>query len=216
MLFCYEDVQNRIHEMFGSWLSKAEPLEPVNDLYFDARYNQDIGILHQFLSLIQAIETYHRRFKDNYILPPEEHARRLEEILNSVSEEDRGFLERRLKHSNEPSLQERLLDILEFCSDIADYFVAPKKRGKFSERVTISRNYYTHYAPELKEKVASWEELSCINYKLSILLTICLLNELGLSILEIKDSMWRSVDYVDLLKHVKSDCANMVTFTRPT
>lgn len=52
---------------------------------------------------------------------------------------------------------------------------------KFAGQVVDTRNYLTHYDPELKNRAASGTELSKITEKLKIVLQICLIRELGLN-----------------------------------
>jgi len=177
MLFTFKDVSERFEVLLRNWFEKAEMLKPVYDLYFGTLYNPRMYLQHKFLSLVQAIESYHRRTMRNYELPEDEHQKRITEILDSVPSNYRKWLEWKFKYSNEPPLRQRLEDILEVCSEVLDEFIDDK--SLFVDKTVDTRNYLTHYDPELKERSAEGEELHRLTQKLKRLLEICLLKELG-------------------------------------
>lgn len=211
MLVSYKEISDRFENLVKNWFEKEELLEPVYILYFDTLYNPSMNVLHRFLSYVQAIETYHRRFKKNCELPEEEHEKRITEISEAV-QKHKKWLEGKLKYSNEPNLQKRLLDILDEYSQITDLFIEPKRRGIITQKIVDSRNYYTHGNLKLKTLAADWEELTCLQYKLKMLLEICLLNELGFSITEIRRSMVKNELYKQQIPYLRRDCPGSITF----
>jgi len=182
MLFSYKEISDRFENLVKNWFEKEALLEPVYILYFDTLYNPSMNILHRFLSYVQAIETYHRRFKHG-----------------------------RLK-KKEPRLKERLLDILEEYSQITDLFIEPNRREEIARKIVGSRNYYIHGNPKQKTRAADWEELACLQYKLKMLLEICLLNELGFSITEIRRSMVKNESYKQQIPYLRRDCPGSIKF----
>jgi hypothetical protein len=132
MLINYKEISNRFDDLVKNWFEKEELLEPVYILYFDTLYNPSMNILHRFLSYVQAIETYHRRFKKH-----------------------------RLKEKD-PSLKKRLVDLLEEYSQITDLLIEPNRRDEITKKIVDSRNYYIHGDPKKKPRAADWEELMCL------------------------------------------------------
>lgn len=61
MLFIFSDISERFENFLQNWFGKAELLEPVYDLFFGTLYSPSMYLEFQFLSLIQAIESFHRR-----------------------------------------------------------------------------------------------------------------------------------------------------------
>lgn len=59
MLFSFQDISADFEKCFKNWFAKLETLKPVYDLYFGTLYNSSMYLQHEFLSLVQAIETYH-------------------------------------------------------------------------------------------------------------------------------------------------------------
>lgn len=193
MLFSFRDISDRFEGFLKNWFGKAELLEPVYDLYFGTLYNPRMYLQHQFLSLVQAIESYHRRIMKNYESPEEEHDKRIEEILNTIPEKNKEWLKSRLAYSNEPTLRERLRGIFDEYSEIVNNFIEDK--GAFIHKVVVTRNYLTHYDSSLKDQAAEREELYHITQKLKILLEVCLLVQLGFSFDDIKSLISRNRRY---------------------
>ncbi len=191
MLFTFEDISDRFEVFLRNWFEKADLLEPVYNLYFGTLYNPRMYLEHRFLSMVQAIESYHRRTMKNFELPEEQHKKRIEEILNAVPHEHKDWLKNKLDYSNEPSLRRRLKEILKKFADVLNDFI-PDDKNFFVHKVVTTRNYLTHYDKTLKEQSAEGEELYNITQKLKILLEICLLKELGFTSDKIKSLISRN------------------------
>ena len=192
MLFTLPDAGERLETLLVNWFAKQELLRPVFDLYFGAVYNRQAYMEQRFLSLMQAIETYHRRSSDETDLPPEDHERRLEEILSATPEEHRHWLGQKLRHSNELWLQRRLDDVLARCPTVVDKLV---RRRSFGYRLSAARNYLTHYDPSLEAQAAHGVDLYPLTVQLQALVEMCLLLELGFDCEEIDGFFERARRY---------------------
>jgi hypothetical protein len=176
MLFTLSDTNGGLTIHLENWLRKAAKLAPIYSLYFATVYSSRIYLEHKFLSLAQAIESYHRRCKGNTVLPKAEHRRRIKRIINAVPE-DKEWLQQRLAYSNEPTLRNRLQELCNEHSVVLKS-VLPDIES-FIRRVIDTRNYLTHYDERLKEKQAEGRQLFMLAQKLKMLLELCLLKELG-------------------------------------
>ena len=105
---------------------------------------------NQFLNLVQAIESYHRRQIKNHVLPKDEHKNRLEIVLDSVPGEYKEWLKDKLQHSNEPTLKERLIELFESIPEIINELI--KDKEAFATQINNARNYFTHHDESLKKK----------------------------------------------------------------
>jgi len=193
MLFTFKDISDRFEVFLRNWFEKADLLEPVYNLHFGTLYNPRMYLEHRFLSLLQAIESYHRRTMKNFELPEEQHKNRIVEILNAVSHGHKDWLKNKLAYSNEPNLRRRLKEILEKFADVLNKFIPDK--DFFIHKVVTTRNYLTHYDETLKEQSAEGKELYHFTQKLKILLEICLLKELGFTSENIKSLISRNRRY---------------------
>jgi hypothetical protein len=144
-----------------------------------------------FLFLVQAVETYHRRTSDETDLPEEEHKVRLQQILDAVPSDYKSWLKEKLKYSNELNLRKRIKKIIDRFSDIFGNYI---HRKSFTNKVVNTRNYLTHYDPELEDRTAS-DPIDFIDliYKLRTILEVCFLNELQLSDEKIASVMERKI-----------------------
>lgn len=190
MLFTFKDISDSFQVFIRNWFEKAEVLKPVYDLYFGTLYNPRMYVHQRFLSLIHAIESYHRRIMRNYELPEDEYRKKITAILDAVPSKYKRWVKWKLKYSNEPPLKQRLEDILEARSEVVDTII--DDRGSFVDKTVDTRNYLTHYDPKLKERAADGIELYDLTQRLGVLLEICLLKELGFSSDNIKSLTTRA------------------------
>ena len=197
MLFTFSDISGKFENILKNWFEKAEMLKPVYDLYFGTLYNPRRYLQHQFLSMIQAVEAYHRRRLEGKYLSYEEYEsiyNKFERIINrlDVKASFKDALKIRLKYGNEYSLRKRLKDLFVKYRDITQDFI--KDEDSFISRVIDTRNYLTHYDKKLRN-IADGEDLYRITQKLKIILQICLLYELGFDKEEIKSAFLRNRRY---------------------
>jgi len=61
MLFSYEEISDWTELILTKWFETSDKLAPIHELYFGSLYNSNMYLYHSFLSLVQAIESYHRR-----------------------------------------------------------------------------------------------------------------------------------------------------------
>jgi hypothetical protein len=61
MLFSFVDIAEDFEKCLRNWFRKSEILRPVYDLYFGTLYAPSPYMEPEFLSIIQAMESYHRR-----------------------------------------------------------------------------------------------------------------------------------------------------------
>ncbi len=82
MLFQYTDIQESFEEKINSWIDAYNVIETALNLFFSVRYNPSQYVESEFLSLAQALETYHRQLYKTKITLKD----RLKEIINPFHE----------------------------------------------------------------------------------------------------------------------------------
>lgn len=170
-----------------NWFVKNDILKPVIELYSSINYHRTSYERH-FLNLVQALEAYHRLTRKNQVLPKEEHTNKIKGILENVPEEHREWLKLKLAFSNEPSLHERLEDLLtpetrfkskEQVIRYRDLFIiGDQEKIDLIRDIKNTRNYNTHFDNSLLKKTAKGEKLVQLTLLLKVLVEYYLLTEL--------------------------------------
>jgi len=176
-------VEDRIGQILEAWFSKQELLGQAYELFLGAEYNPSLYPHLHFLSLMQALETYHRHDSvGKYLLDTEYETVRkslVSAIPAGTSTSLRDALKSRIKYGNEFSLRKRLSEILSGVSHDNKKLIAPNI-ATFISNVVDTRNYLTHYSEDLREQTLEGADLINANLRLKILLTLLLLKELGI------------------------------------
>jgi hypothetical protein len=184
ILFTYKDIEENFESIFKNWLEKKSIIEPVYNLYLTVLYKKDRNLVVNFLQIIQAIETFHRRTRNNFELSEEEYNNKINSILDKVPEEYKQWLQDKLHYANEINLRKRLKELCREFPEVINSYIGHIRT--FANQVYCSRNYYTHYDPQSEDQAVKGRELYYITQRLKLLLEICLLKEILLSNQEIK------------------------------
>ena len=121
----------------------------------------------KFLSLVQGIETLHRRNSQEVQMLEKEFSNLKDEILKAISDDNKkSWIEEKLRYANELSLRKRLKQMLESFKDL---FGNSKRRNAFIGKVVDTRNYFTHYDSSLESKAAGGTDLWKLSMKLEAL-----------------------------------------------
>lgn len=183
MLFSLRDLGTFYESCLQQWFLKASDLKPVYDLYFATLYGSGVYLESRFLNFSQALETYHRRRIGGTYLDEAQFAEVRAALRGALAgfemeEGPRAAYERKLKYLNEVSLRKRIKEIVTSCGEPASMLISDG--NAFAHRVTNTRNYLTHYDPELQAQAATGEDLYIPAEQLKFLLELCFLKELGL------------------------------------
>jgi hypothetical protein len=202
MFFCYSDIASGFEGCLRNWFSKSELLAPVYDLYFATLYNPAMYLQHEFLSLAQSIESYHRRIFGGEYVSTDEYKPILEALKAAIPTAiDSGFresLKYRMQYLHEYSLRKRLEAIVDSCGNILNVIIPDK--GTFIEDVYNTRNFLTHYDKSLEGKAKKGDELYKRTQQLKFLIEVCLLKEMGISNGDIAKLVSRNQRYQHILK----------------
>lgn len=180
-LFTLRDLVTEDNNFAIKWFNNYEKLEPVIELYLDLyRYN----MTHEraFLNIIQALETYHTRFKAN---DKKEYEKRSHEVVSSCPPYIReqhleclfGEDQKKIRHV---LLKGRLYDL--FLADFEIMFMSGyKAQYDFILKAVATRHYYTHYDEKKKDKIFTKDEIEESIYWLKTVLEYHLLKGIGFS-----------------------------------
>lgn len=191
MLFSRDQVPS-LPETIAVWLEKCQKLRPMLSLYFDIYYyrQRQMAVETRFLSAISAVEAYFIRTRDSKDLPTAEFRCRRERVLGSCPPELHTWV--RGKLGNRKTLRQVLRKLFEEqrcvwqeTSDRLDCLVGD---------IVKTRNYLTHYSAD-RPKAYTVPRLVEMSEGLKLLLTVCLLQELGFCEGAISDMAQKLRDY---------------------
>lgn len=165
--------------IYSLWFNKSDILSPVYQLYYNTVYSNERYWRTDFLNLIFALETMHRRLNTALLIDTASYENILNKIKGVLSKKESELIIPRMAYLNHYSLRKRLNEIsLEFDFLFTQF---SEKRKDFIEKVINTRNYYVHFDESLKDKAIQEKKLPYFNHILKSLLEIYLMKELGIS-----------------------------------
>lgn len=216
-----EKIKDTFDTCMGNWFAKNEKLKPVIDCYSSVKYHRTSYERH-FLNLVQALEAFHRLTRKNNILPRAEHRARVKTILEAVPPEYQELVKGRLSYANEPTLHDRLEELLTPNDDYSHpeagryhHLFTSDYESKEALIIDIknTRNYNTHFDERLREKTVKGEKLVQLTMLLAAMIEYYLLTELEMDEKTILDITWDKVSQIstrkELFTHMKDGKVSM-------
>lgn len=182
MLFLLPDVLDTLEDCLRRWFALPETVAPVLDLYFATLYGEATMYQHhQFLSLAQALESYHREVYDGRLLPDDAFKAGRDAFAASLPPDlDPDIKTTALdKLNNEVTLAARLAHLIAEAPRTVVERALPAPE-EFASLVRRTRNYFTHYDKKLLKKVPQGVDLLNLVDRMRWLLEGLLLRRLGL------------------------------------
>lgn len=204
MLMPYSEIESNLSELLNKWVKKADTIKPVYDLFFAGIYRSTYPE-NEFLNLIQAVETYHRRIYRGEYLPEGIYLNGLYKWLTAaipaqISADFRSSLQGgKLRYAHEYSLRKRIVLL---CRHITEnlqinFLNGQEAISSYAEKITDTRNYLTHYSSELKmQAITGGKELFEVNNQLKLIISICFLEQMGIPYDKIETLISKQRQYV--------------------
>lgn len=161
-------------------IKKMEKLKPIFNLYLSLFKYQDMPIEMIFLNIVQALETYHNRFKYKEKEAYKEHVwtlekdHRFETVLkpllwdNSQNDKNTPFI----------TLHSRLNDLFVFANN--DLFRVLYSNKDFAQEVSTTRHYLIHYDAQKEAKAFKGKDLATAIYLLELVLEYHICSEFNI------------------------------------
>jgi hypothetical protein len=191
-LLKFQDISDDFPSLIRNWFEKYKEIEPSFILLLDYFIEKKVFSTEKFMKIVRGLETFHRLTSDKQKFSESEHTNKIITIFKTVdlSEKDKQWLNNLLIYSNELSLKERLMDLIDNHSNrYIQNKVVNKKR--FCQKVVDTRNYNTHFDPRLKDKDLKNKELIDVTHILTGLLISCVLGHIGVDVSIIEDNLDR-------------------------
>ena len=165
------------------WFADKSKLQLPVGLAANVLASQDLWTHLEFLSLLQALEGFHRAtLPDTYMAEADYESvkKALGDALPStVSADHRSALKSKIRYGNEYSLQKRMNKLVKALPDRI-HKLAIGIDGDFPRPWIDTRNFFTHWDKELEPKVVTGQALYEANVRLRVLLRLVYLNYLGI------------------------------------
>ena len=176
MTFAWKDIEPECGTILAKWFDLYDQIAPALNWYFAIQYRTDLYLESQFLAMVQSLEALHRRLFPNDVESQDQHRQRVERILHALEEPDRSWLEPRLQYANEPTLRQRLEQLIQPSQAL---FKSGRQKQSFINSIVATRNYLTHYDQGLRKSSLEGPSMYEAVEKLRLLFTIQILCLLG-------------------------------------
>ena len=115
-------IEKRFGEILSRWQSLYERHERAMQLLFSISLGLQLYLDTRFLFAIQALELYHRARSPRRA--SQDHKVRVRGIIDSVAnQDDKRWLKEKLSYSHEPTLKERLEQLVEYAGPESSHFL---------------------------------------------------------------------------------------------
>lgn len=175
MLFTCEDWD--FASGFPRWKEVVNVYGPTCDLIFSRAARDNRYLSTRFLNTVTAAESFHRRWSPRGTKASADHKLRVANLIKVAPEEDRTWLQSKLSFSHEPSLANRLEELVGLATPAARPYVGSAK--PWARAVTDARNALVHRPPKRDDPEDDPEGLLVLEHSVAAVVTICLLRELG-------------------------------------
>jgi hypothetical protein len=174
---------------FERWHLANSKYKPTLDHLFSLRRTDSMPVEHRFLSLVQAVESFHRRaFPERTRESPSDFKERKRRIVGSLSKDDRQWVLNAVQFGNEPRLADRLRDLWELLPPTARLHLG--SQDDFARSTAYARNHLTHHTTTHRAVKVEPRELFKVALRLLFVLRVLLLRELGVNPEQILSTPW--------------------------
>jgi hypothetical protein len=189
MVFPLSDIAADVPGLVQQWMKEQERLRPVYTLLLSTVQGADQYVQSTYLSLTQALESFHRIVHDGFYGTPDAYeevrAALLASIPTDVSDDLRNRLETILKYGNQFSFRKRLNELFTILGTaLVEKFLGAEKQSDFVSEVVDLRNYLTHHdeasSPGVTAIASDTVKMYNLNQRLRALTSALILKHLGM------------------------------------
>jgi hypothetical protein len=181
----YSDIANSMPDILGRWFGLRDEVDSTLGLFLLGRHDAHLNVEYVFLSVMQALESFHRVSFPGLYMPAADYKAQVEvplraAIPSGIGDDLKSSLKKKFEFANEVSLRRRLKALV--LSLPNDPVFGEVRNEDFRSRTVNTRNRYTHALEDgggiifnsfakVYEAVFIWQEV----------LTALLLAKLGLA-----------------------------------
>jgi hypothetical protein len=186
MLLSFDDLRqtNTAATLFNNWFQKEQVLRPVYDLLLSTLYSRGQYVQSTFLSLTQALESFHRKVYEGQYVSKNEYSDIKKTLIDAIPVGIDPKLSEKLstmmQFGNELSLKSRLEYLFAgIRRDHLDNLSGTDDHPRFIRSLADVRNYLTHYEGKKPSILESPVEMYNLNRRVTALLLTLLFKYLG-------------------------------------
>jgi len=137
-----------------------------------------LNAIDKLLYLARFLEVYHRTADPRERDPPEVQKERKALVREALGREHKAWGNQILRHSNEITFKERVVELLEGPAGAAKPILGATPT-RFARLLGDCRNYWTHYSPEEKRKALFDGALDEFDDRVLLVVRACILDHIG-------------------------------------
>jgi len=181
--FPYHKLKSTLPTILNKWYGEVDRLGTLYELYFGVNVNDSSPIDFQFITLIEAIESYHRetglnKYASNANYKPTEDVL-VKAIPPGIDRDFRESLKSKIHYGNEYSFIKRLNILLKKIPPKVRNIITDNDKN-FAVKIKDTRNYLIHRDKSLKKDALDFKKQIHACESLKLLVTYLLLNGVGL------------------------------------
>jgi hypothetical protein len=186
-------IEGQLPSILTTWFAQASSLAQPIELLLRFFVDQYDFSVEQFMDIIKAVELFHRLSHPEGTKSADEFKEWVKRFFSSdLSEAEREWLESKISFGYEPTLKNRLKELLNLYSfPYFDERVTDRKQ--FCQQVVDCRNYYTHFGEGLKKRALMGKDLFQLSENLKLLLLSAILQGAKVPIDAIEEAMRRVI-----------------------
>jgi len=179
-----------------SWLDTPEEFRSLENLIYGTIRQSSLFVETEFLSLAQALESFHRLTDHSTVADSGLFRRVLDELRAAIARlcENSELVNRlndSIQHANEPSFKVRIQRLLARLSENHRRKLVGDE-VEFEKTLRHTRNHFTHPGIEKKSRVlTSAKDIFLLNQKLHALLRLLMLMHIGLPVDEVFEPVFQ-------------------------
>jgi hypothetical protein len=169
-LFSYKDIKNEFETLIRDWYCQRKAHDIPLKLLFDNDGSSEFDE-SRFISVVQAIETYHRRTtNDNN----DDKKKRIRDILSVLNKDDAQWLNEMVNRG--PKLADRLTSLFRPIKEEVER-ISEDSLENLVRNTVKSRNYYTHYNSDKSDGIVSIRNLPRFTRVLKCIMILVVLKD---------------------------------------
>jgi hypothetical protein len=174
LTFTHNQIED-FQQLLDRWEELEDNILPMVDVFLTSTSGGSSVLENIFLNRVQAIEGFHRAFRNGDIISVDSYEEQKNRILQTFSGKDKNLLKKVLRHGNQASLAQRLAEL----DTELKLLGIPTVMICGFDILANTRNYYSHYENDISN-VCPVKDFAQLTYQCGQMILALILIELGI------------------------------------